>query len=98
MREDRRSARWLQYISRPAFTEINNVIPTWSKTQQPMSPRQLTEFSGVRMSVEHAFGILKMKFKILRDPLEYGETEKGIRIVKSCIWLNNFIIDNNHQH
>ncbi len=63
-----------------------------------MSSRQLTEFSGVCMSVEHAFGIQKMKFKILRDPIEYGETEKNIRIVKSCIWLNNFIIDNNHQH
>ena len=45
------------------------------------------------MTSEHAFGRFKGKFRYFQSRIVNGEREKSIKIIKSAMWLHNFIID-----
>ena len=76
----------------PAFGGFPNIRTTNSTNQIPLTREEANVFSRQRVIVENAFGLLKMKLKILRGCLESSSVEKNLRIIKSCIWLHNFFI------
>ena len=53
--------------------------------------------AGVRYVVEHAFSLLKGRFRILLSsmPMAKRSVEKATNIVMACVVLHNFLIDQN---
>ena len=46
------------------------------------------------MVVEHAFGLLKNKFRRIHSTLKVSSWKRAVAIIRSCIHLHNFILDN----
>ena len=45
-----------------------------------------------RKDIERAFGVLKIRFNILRHPLRYWTIEKVRNVVYCCVILHNMVI------
>lgn len=77
-----------------AFSGFFNMRICASTTTFPLSRDLEYSLSRQRVLVEHAFGIFKGKFKRFKVAIPNGESQKYVKILKSAIWIHNFIIDN----
>ena len=48
---------------------------------------------GCRKDIEHAFGVLQTRFKIIREPARMWEISDLAIIMRSCIMLHNMIVE-----
>ena len=48
-------------------------------------------YSSLRVVVERAFGVLKWRFKVLREPRKGFSINTQIRILYACIALHNWL-------
>jgi len=54
-----------------------------------------TNLEGVRKDVECTFGILKKRWRILNNGLEYRDMRVCEKIFVACCWLHNFLLEEN---
>jgi hypothetical protein len=52
-----------------------------------------THLEGVRKDVECTFGFLKKRWRILNNGFFYREVLTCEKIVVTCCWINNFLLD-----
>jgi hypothetical protein len=60
--------------------------------QRPQNPKELYNLrhSSLRNAIERTFGVLKKRFKVHNNPIEY-EINTQVRLVKALCCLHNFI-------
>ena len=76
-----------------AFGNFRNIrITSWT-TRNDFENTVLHSYKTQRVTSEHAFGRFKGKFRYFQSRIVNGEREKSIKIIKSAMWLHNFIID-----
>jgi hypothetical protein len=49
--------------------------------------------SKTRIAIEGAFGMLKQRFRIFKQPLSHSTPERNADVLKTCIVLHNILID-----
>ena len=77
-----------------AFQGIGNIQITETTRAIPRDESTSVNLRKQRIVVENAFGLFKNKFKRFDVRSYQGEKIKNIKILLSCIWLHNFIIEN----
>ena len=67
-------------------------LPEFRQGRAPIGKKEIFNHahSSLRNVVERSFGVLKMKWRMLRDVLSYP-MEKQTRIIVACMALHNFI-------
>jgi hypothetical protein len=85
------------YCNSPQFlTPYRGVqyhLKEWAKSkQQPQNAKELYNLrhSSLRNAVERTFEVLKKRFKVLTNPIEYN-IDTQVRLVKALCCLHNFI-------
>jgi hypothetical protein len=71
------------------------LIPYPEDTRNPSERKYNYKLSATRMTVEQSFGILKNRFRILKEPLKQRDHSSISQIVESCIVLHNLLINYN---
>jgi hypothetical protein len=71
-------------------------IPEFQNAGQPIGLKEVFNHahSSLRNVIERSFGVLKMKWRILRNVPSYS-MEKQTMIIIACMALHNFIRDSN---
>lgn len=74
-----------------AFKGMSNIKST---NQNPISEEELNLLIKIRVIVENAFGMFKMKFKRFNYRIFNGTSLKSHKILCSSFFIHNFIIEN----
>ncbi|KAI5153051.1 hypothetical protein ENBRE01_3115 [Enteropsectra breve] len=77
-----------------AFSGFKKIKTCTSTIAVPLSSEEEYELSRQRIIIENAFGRFKGKFKRFDTRVLNGNKERYITIIKSSMWLHNFIIIN----
>ena len=81
-------------IGDPAFGGFDNIRTTNSTISRQITTTESQALGRQRVLVENCFALLKERFKILSYKISNKSVRKNLRIIKSCIFLHNFIIEN----
>jgi hypothetical protein len=81
-----------------AYPSNRRVVPTYRTMdchRSPVVKKLNARLSSIRYCVEHAFGICKMRFRILQDALECARDDvtQATRLITAIMTVHNFIID-----
>ena len=75
------------YPSYPTF--VKSIRLPQSKPDKLFTKHQ----EGCRKDIEHAFGVLHARFKIIREPARMWDISNLAIIIRSCIILHNMIVE-----
>jgi hypothetical protein len=69
-------------------------ISEWQNARQPIGSKEVFNYahSSLRNVIEHSFGVLKMKWRILLSLPSFSR-KKQSKIIIACMTLHNFIRD-----
>ena len=85
----------LQYhlVGDSAYTlSTHMMVPYWDNNNLSAAQRSFNyKHLANRMTVEHAFGHLKMKFPRIHNCLEVRSWKRVVMIINCCVYLHNFI-------
>ncbi|XP_018450842.2 uncharacterized protein LOC108822299 [Raphanus sativus] len=86
---------------RLAYYLTDGIYPKWATFIQsiplPQSPQAVLfakRQEAVRKDVERAFGVLKARFAIVKNPALFWDKVKVGKIMRACIILHNMIVEN----
>eukprot|EP00644_Phytophthora_capsici_P010099 jgi/Phyca11/120454/e_gw1.41.260.1 len=88
----------LYYLVDGIYPPYSCFVSTISKPANPKQKQFAQVQEGFRKDVERAFGVLRVKFRILKHPSRTWNAADLLLIMEACVILHNMIVENNYKN